>query len=130
MKKIIIISILTTMISLTSIAQSSIQSQLSNLDLSLSYNKPIDSLIARIPAGYSQLIVRGGSNMFLAGGLIVSYPDDINIDITAHNFQFVTLKNINFLPSALAWPVNLMRKEKIKSIIIYKNWNIINSLEN
>jgi hypothetical protein len=108
-------------------AQQPLECQLSNLNLASFINKPIDSLLAKIPAGYTQLIVRGGGNMFLAGGIAVAYPSEYDIDIRAYDFQYVTQRNVNRVPSAQAWPIHLMRKEKIARIIIYKNWTVINS---
>lgn len=134
MKKYIIkkltIGILLIGIMNTTKAQSSIQTQLTSLNLTSLLNKPIDSLIAIIPAGYTEITVTSGCNVFLAGGVIISYPNNFSIDISAKDFQFVTRSNINRLQPALAWPVNLMRKEKIGSVKIYKNWNVIKSAGN
>ena len=104
-----------------------IQSQLTSLDLPALINKPIDSLIAVIPTGYTEIIVTSGCNVFLAGGVVISYPNNFCIDIAAKDFQFVTQHNVNHLQPSVAWPVALMRQEKIGSIRIYKNWDIIKS---
>lgn len=108
-------------------AQTTLESKLTNLNLASFINKPIDSLLAKIPVGYSQMIVTSGCNVFLAGGIAIGYPSEYDIDIRAYDFQHVTRRNISRVPSAQAWPIHLMRKEKIASIVIYKNWTVINS---
>jgi hypothetical protein len=125
--KILIVAGLSFGIMNNTIAQTSIQSQLTNLNLAALLNKPIDSLIAVIPAGYTEIMVTSGCNAFLAGGIVITYPNNFCIDISAKDFQFVTRHNVNHLQPAIAWPVNLMRKEKIGSVTIYKNWLALKS---
>lgn len=125
--KYVIALLLLFVVSFEVSAQTTLESQLTNLNLASFINKPIDSLLAKIPVGYSQMIVTSGCNVFLAGGIAIGYPSEYDIDIRAYDFQHVTRRNISRVPSAQAWPIHLMRKEKIASIVIYKNWTVINS---
>lgn len=108
-------------------AQRSLEKSLSTFDLNSWLGKPMDSLIAVLPAGYTEMIVTSGGNIFQAGGVIIVYSKKISVDISIASFDFVTRNNVNRTAPAIAWPLELMRKETVGRIIIYNNWEVLNS---
>lgn len=102
-------------------AQQSLDSQLRNFPFENFLNKPIDSLIANIPLGYDTAFAIGGTgNTNRGASLQINYSPNneywIYINIT--DSRFITInKNLDTKPE-VAWPLSLLRKEKIGSIVV------------
>ena len=109
-------------------AQSNIESKLLQLNLSALLDKPVDSLLSKVPSQDSTLKITSGGSMFVGAGLIISYlqePTKYFIYITLGELHFLNPSNPNRLPAYQAWPFNLLRKEKITKITIYKGVDIM-----
>ena len=116
----------------STIAQN-LDSLLRNFPISNYLNKPIDSLIAHLPGGFdTTFIVGSNGNINRGASLQINYPPNnaywIHVFIT--DAHYITIqKNLTTDPKT-AWPVNLLRKEKIGSITIYTSgYKIINEAD-
>ncbi|MBK8712850.1 MAG: hypothetical protein IPL97_13445 [Niastella sp.] len=114
-------------------AQSSLDSQLRNFPIADYLNKPIDTLIAHLPAGYDTSFDIGSSgNINRGASLQINYPPNNQfwIDIFITDAQYITInKSLNTRPED-AWPLALLRKEKVGSITIYTGaYEIINEAD-
>jgi hypothetical protein len=134
MKKYIVISFLTTLFSISKDAkcQSSLYNQLANFPLANYLNKPIDSLIVHLPAGFDTAFqISSNGTLTKGASLQINYPPNYQfwIEIYITDAQHI---NINYPFVAiyrpdLAWPLALLRKEKIGSVSIYTGgYQIIN----
>lgn len=123
MKKMILFSTIffVLLFSKSSKAQNSVVDSLMAINEISYIGKPLDSLIAKLPAGYIKIFVRG---LFLqkARCITVQYPGWIWIDLHVREFT-----HMNPVDSNGVWDINLMRKEKLYGIAIY---NDINCLKN
>ena len=106
------------------------ETQLRNFPISSYLNKPIDTLIAHLPVGYDTAFIIGSSgNINRGASLQINYPPNnqfwVIVNIT--DVQFISInKNTNTAPDE-AWPLNLLRKEKVGSVRIYTgSYQIIN----
>lgn len=99
---------------------------LSTLNLAQFENKPIDSLIAKLPVHYTNMRVLGGSRDDRAGKLLINYSNNVYIIIRVLEFTHLDPTNPNKIPPDQRWSTTLMRKEKIYSIRIFNGTNLIN----
>ena len=81
---------------------------LASLNLELFKNKPVDSFLAKIPAGYIKMKIYGGDNPKIARKMFISYPNDVFIKIIVDEFQYMNPRS-----ESRTWDINLFRKEKI-----------------
>lgn len=93
---------------------------LQQLNLNNYYNKPVDSLLAVIPATPDSMRVYSNvdsrTRLFFASELTVWYPDGIFLRIFVTQFNFM-----NPYSSSLSWDSILFRKENIFKVSIYKD---------
>jgi len=110
-------------------AQSDVETVLRNMDLHQYLGKPIDTLLAYIPASYDSLHVTSSDPMYMGAGLIIEYvASDIMIHVEIRGANYITRPNPNHLPPEQAWPLPLLRKENVGEITVYKSINnIINT---
>ncbi len=87
-----------------------------SLDLEYYKGKPIDSLLAVLPANYSDRRIGGWDNAFYARLLYVRYPDSSMVVIIVKDFTHLTQR----YSREMNWDFNLFRKETIFCIEIYK----------
>lgn len=79
-------------------------------------NKPLDSIIAILPSGYTTLKIFGIRNT--ARKLNVVYPNQVWIELHVRQFNFM-----NPVDTSRTWDISLMRKEDLYNISIYKGKN-------
>jgi len=104
--------------------------QLTSLNLASYQNKPVDSLLAHLPAGYTTMKIGGWRSQRLAEVLYVIYPGKVSVGIHVRNFQFMNPKLANTSNPTQNWDINLFRKESITFTIIFKDSLCINGCEN
>jgi len=109
-----------------SLKQDTLIISLGTLNLSNFYDKPIDSLIAKIPQNFQSMKVLGGSKDDRAGKLLVSYNSNVYIVIRVREFTHLDPTNPDKVLPEQRWSTTLMRKEKIYSIKIYNGNTLIN----
>lgn len=130
MKKSILTFFVLFFIRSNSASAQTLDSILRHFPISNYLNKPIDTLIAHLPPGYDTTFVIGSNgNINRGASLQINYPPNnaywVHIFIT--DAQFITLNKPITTRPEVAWPLNLLRKEKIGSITIYTGaYQIIN----
>lgn len=122
MKKIILIFFVLLFIKLNSASAQTLDSLLRHFPIANYLQKPIDTLIAHLPPGYDTAFVIGSNgNINRGASLQINYSPNnaywIQIFIT--NAQYITINKPITTRPEVAWPLNLLRKEKIGSITIY-----------
>ena len=114
-------------------AQATLETQLRNFPITKYLNKPIDTLIANLPAGYdTSFIVGSNGNINRAASLQINYNPDCKfwIDIFITTPQFVNPFKKTRTSPEIAWPIALLRKEKVGSVTIYTGaYEIINEAD-
>lgn len=130
MKKAILIFIFLAAINTKSANAQTLDSLLRNFPIADYLNKPIDSLIAHLPAGFDTAFIIGSNgNTNRGASLQINYPPNNAywIDIFITDAQFITInKQLSTRPE-VAWPLSLLRKEKIGCVTIYTGaYEIIN----
>jgi len=129
-KRLSILIVLFALISNESIAQSSLETQLRNFPIADYLNKPIDTLIAHLPPGYdTAFIISGTGNINRGASLQINYPPNNQfwVDIHITDAQYITINKQFETPPATAWPLALLRKEKVGSVRIYTGaYEIVN----
>lgn len=115
MKKTLIILVSIFFFSTATKAQTrdSLLNQLINIHKVDYYGMPLDSIISKLPAGYTDMKVRGIRNT--ARKLVVLYPNSTWIELEVRNFQYM-----NPIDRNRVWDVMLMRKEELFKTAIYK----------
>ena len=107
-----------------------LDSLLRNFPLINFINKPIDTLLAHLPAGFDTTFIIGSNgNTNRGASLQINYPPNNAywIDIFITNAQYITVNKQLSTPPEVAWPLNLLRKEKIGLIRVYTGaYEIIN----
>lgn len=115
------------------IAQCTLHDSLATINLSAFLNKPIDSLLLKLPQSYDTLQVGPAATVSQGAHLIIGYGgnyphSDFIITICPNTRNYITVLNSQNLPFEQAWPLVLLRKERIGSIeIMGPNGDIINS---
>lgn len=104
--------------------------QLSAINLSQYIGKPVDSLLAHLPAGYTSLQIGGWRSQRLAEVLYILYPNNISVGIHVRNFQFMNPQLVNTPNPTENWNITLFKKETISFSIIFKGPVCINGCEN
>ncbi|MBX2889022.1 MAG: hypothetical protein KF829_10290 [Ferruginibacter sp.] len=121
MKKIFFLTALFYSFSICTKAQSNLESLLTNINLNQYLDKPIDTLLAHIP--YTDSISVHGSEPVTRGAMLVVVYDSIPymwLDIKIYEPQFINPNSFNWYQPEIAWPLSLLRKEKIWQITVYK----------
>jgi hypothetical protein len=90
--------------------------QLLNIDSASFVNKPLDSIIAVLPAGYIEMRVVGIRNT--ARNLRIMYANRVWIDLHVRQFNYMNPVDIYRI-----WNISLMRKESLNKVAIYKGIN-------
>ena len=110
---ILISGLLFSSINLFSQTSDSTVNQLLRLDSSYYSNKPLDSIIADLPAGYLEMKIRGirGTARFIT----VLYPNRVWIELHVRQFSHMNPYNRN-----RNWDINEMRKESLYLISVKK----------
>jgi hypothetical protein len=127
-KTFLIIIILASTLFGTTTAQT-LNTQLQNFPVADYLNKPIDTLIANLPAGYdTAFIILSGKTLNYGASLEINYPPNdqfwLMIDIT--DAQYITVhKDFTQGPPEVLWPFSLLRKEKVGRIRIYTGQGVI-----
>ncbi|MBX2889019.1 MAG: hypothetical protein KF829_10275 [Ferruginibacter sp.] len=123
-----ILFLITLFATLQNAKAQTLEQQLQNFPLTDYFNRPIDTLIAHLPAGYdSAFIILPGKYVYLGARLQINYGTAYWVDIGIINPQYITLfRDSLSIPCDVAWPLSLLRKEKVGRISIYKDdWTII-----
>ncbi len=117
MKRVVLVVLVVTG-SLVVLAQTpdSIANKLIAMDETAFIGKPLDSIIAYLPAGYDQLKIISGGHQYTARYLRLRYPGKVYIELHVREFQFMNPVDRNRV-----WNINLMRKEKLFKTVIYKH---------
>ena len=114
-------------------AQDSLETQLRNFPVAQYLNRPIDTLIAHLPLGFDTVFVVGSNgNINRGASLQINYPPNNQfwIDVFITDAQYITINKQLTTSPELAWPINLLRKEKIGCIRIYTGaYEIINEAD-
>jgi hypothetical protein len=114
-------------------AQTTLETQLRNFAITKYLNKPIDTLLTNLPLGYdTSFIVGSNGNINRAASLQINYPPNCQfwIDIFITTPQFVKPYKNTKIRSEIAWPLSLLRKEKVGSVTIYSGaYEIINEAD-
>jgi hypothetical protein len=132
-KTIYLFGILLIFVSVRLVAQTTLETQLRNFPITKYLNKPIDTLIANLPAGYDTAFEIGSTSSINKGAsLQINYPNCqywVYINIT--DAKYITVnKNTRNISYAQAWPLSLLRKEKVGSVTIYTGaYEIINEAD-
>jgi hypothetical protein len=79
-------------------------------------NKPLDSIIAILPTGYTRIKIYGIRNT--ARMLSVRYPNKVWIELHVRQFNYMNPVDANNI-----WDITLMRKENLYKRSIYKGKN-------
>lgn len=87
-----------------------------SIDKSLFLNKPLDSIISVLPAGYIEMKVVGIRKT--ARNLRVMYPNRVWIDLHIRQFNHMNPVDPNRI-----WSVSQIRLENLHSVTIYKGVN-------
>jgi hypothetical protein len=124
MKKVLFVfTLITSSLIYRAQAQSTLYTQLQNFPLQNYLNKPIDTLLANLPAGYDTAFVIGSAGSLNVGATLqVNYMPNYQfwIDIGITDAQHITVrKNFMLGSPAVLWPLSLLRKEKVGSITIF-----------
>lgn len=101
---------------------STLYTQLQNFPIENYLNKPIDTLLAHLPAGYDTAFYIGSAGSLIRGATLqVNYMPNYQfwIDISIIDAQYITVKRNLYIPADIAWPLSLLRKEKVGSITIF-----------
>lgn len=106
--------------------QPPLEQQLISMDLNLFLNKPIDTLLAYLPHTDS-IFVTSTEPIYRGAGLIIEYYQTpfLWLYINIYEPQHITAFSHNYLNPENAWPVSLVKKEKIGRILIYKDSNTL-----
>lgn len=104
--------------------------QLASLNLASYQNKPVDTLLVHLPAGYTTMKIGGWRSQRLAEVLYIIYPGKISVGIHVRNFQFMNPHLVNTSNPTQNWDINLFKKESIAFAIIYNDSFCINGCEN
>ena len=108
----------------------SIKNQLSAINLSQYNGLPVDSLIAHLPSGYTELKITGWRSIRIAEILYVIYPNNIEVAIHVRNFQYMNPRLANTSTPKQNWIVPLFRKEPIAFTVMFDGTNCFNGCEN
>lgn len=108
----------------------SLSNQLSAINLSQYNGKPVDSLLAHLPSGYTALRIGGWRSQRLAEVLYVMYPNNISVGIHVRHFQFMNPHLVNTANPTENWSISLFKKETIYFSIIFNGPVCINGCEN
>ena len=111
-------------------ASDSLEAKLSAMDLCAYEGKPVDSLLAHLPAGYIAMQIGGWRSQRLAEVLYVIYPGKVYVGIHVRDFQFMNPHLVNTSNPKQNWDINLFRKEKITFSIMFNGPGCINGCEN
>ena len=86
-----------------------------SINLNQYYNKPVDSFLAHLPAGYILSPLLPLDNLKCRGQIRAKYGNNIEFYIFVKNFQYMT-------PCSFTgtWDVTLFRKENIGWIELFK----------
>lgn len=113
-------------------AQTSLNDTLVGLDLMYYLDKPIDSILAKLPHSYDTLKILPALTVTQGAKIVLIYNPIINqhsyiVSIYPNTRNFITVLNSQSLPFSQAWPLNLLKQEKIGYIeIMGPNGTIIN----
>jgi hypothetical protein len=97
--------------------------QLLNIDSASFVNKPLDSIIAVLPAGYIEMRVVGFRNT--ARNLRIMYANRVWIDLHVRQFNYMNPVDIYRI-----WNISLMRKKSLNKVAIYKGVNCYKGCSN
>ena len=114
MKKYIVL--LCSILCLNTNAQT-LKDSLLNINLDYYLNKPIDSLLAVLPPSYDSIYTGAGSSFFVGATVIVSY-EDFTVKIFPSTHSYFNPLNHPYQPANIAWPLHLVRKELMFSVVI------------
>lgn len=92
-----------------------------NIDFNYYLNKPIDSLINKLPASYDSIYTRAGGSTFVGATVIAEYGNSNNIWVYIYpgSHDYFAPVNAAHNPPHIAWPLNLVKKEKAWRIIVW-----------
>ena len=105
-------------------AQANLETQLRNFPINNYLRKPIDTLLAYLPAGYDTTFeICPTGNINRGAALQINYQPNykFKVYINITDAQYISVqRDFRFTRSEVAWPIALLRKEKIGSVTIYK----------
>jgi hypothetical protein len=103
-------------------AQQALCDKLQNLPIASYLNKPMDTILAHLPQGYDTAFDIGPTCNINKGAMLqVYYPNQFLVDIFITDAHFINIHQVISAtnPPHVAWPLALLRKEKVGSVIIY-----------
>ncbi len=90
------------------------------IDFNYYLNKPIDSLVNKLPFTYDSVYTRAGGSTFVGAKIVLRYSNpDTWIYIYPGSHDYFTPVNAAHNPPHIAWPLNLVKKEKAWRIIVW-----------
>jgi hypothetical protein len=104
--------------------------QLSALDLLQYQGKPVDSLLAHLPPGYTTMKIGGWRSQRLAEVLYVIYPNGIEVGIHVRQFKYMDPHLVDSSNPKQKWDITLFKKEAIFYTIIFNGSSCINGCQN
>jgi len=90
--------------------------QLLAINKSNYHNRPLDSIIAVLPTGYTKMKIYGIRNT--ARMLLVGYPNKVWIELHVRQFNYMNPVDPNNV-----WNIAQMRLENLHSVTVYKGVN-------
>lgn len=78
--------------------------------------KPLDSIIAVLPAGYIEMKIIASTHRYTARKIRVKYANEVWIELHVREFTHMNPRDENRI-----WNITLMRKEKLYKTVIYKH---------
>lgn len=93
--------------------------KIQSLDFSHFVGKPVDSLLAYLPAGYIDMRIQPSIVLKRAAYLVVKYTRDTYVYITVRSFSFMNPEFSATGSPTQNWDTNLFRKEAISFAIAF-----------
>ncbi len=103
--------------------------QIQSLDLSQFTGKPVDSLLAQLPTGYTSITIGPSIRLKRAAFLIVEYAPGTAVYLAVRTFNFM---NPEFSPTGNPtqnWDISLFKKETLSFAVAF-NRDCINGCDN
>ena len=85
-----------------------------SIDFNRYIGKPVDSILAVLPANFTSRTILGLGNFRYARMLAIEYPDSSMMIIVVKNFVYM-----NQYSSTMTWDLNLFKKETTFCIAVY-----------
>jgi len=119
MKKIFWI-LLVFFISIEGIKAQTVRDSILAVNFTYYLDKPIDSLINKLPTTYDSIYTRAGSSTFKGAKIVLKYSNSNTwVYIYPGTHDYFTPLNSPYNPPHIAWPLHLVRKEKTWMVVVW-----------